>query len=64
MTAFAADKNEYFPGDSWRVSTPESQGMDSGYLVRMMDYIRTNKLDIHSLIVIRHGYVVMEAYAA
>lgn len=54
--------DRYFPGDEWRISTPEAQGMDSGYLVKMLDYVKSNNLEIHSLIIIRHGYVVMEAY--
>lgn len=58
----AADA-DYYPGDTWRTSTPEAQGMDSGRLVRMMNVIQSNNLNVHSIIIIRHGYVVMEAYA-
>ncbi len=53
---------DYYPGDTWRVSTPEAQRMDSGYLSDMLDFINSNNLDIHSVIIIRHGYVVLEAY--
>ncbi len=56
------DDSSYYPGDTWRTSTAEAQGMDSGYLVKMMDDIQSNNLNIHSMIIIRHGYVVMEAY--
>ena len=54
--------DDYYPGDDWRTSTPEAQGMDSEYLSRMLDYIRLNNLGIHSVVVIRHGYLVLEAY--
>lgn len=62
VPVIADDTNIYFPGDTLRASTPESQGMDSEYLVKMLDYIQSNKLDIHSILIIRHGYVVMEVY--
>ncbi len=55
---------DYYPGNIWRTSTPEAQGMDSGRLVKMLNYIQSTNLDIHSIIIIRHGYVVLEAYAA
>jgi ankyrin repeat protein/CubicO group peptidase (beta-lactamase class C family) len=52
----------YFPGDTWRTSTPEAQGMDSGYLANMLKYIISNNVNIHSVVIVRHGYVVLEAY--
>ncbi len=54
--------NDYYPGDTWRTSTPEAQGMDSGYLADMLNNIQSNKLEIHSVVIIRHGYLVLEAY--
>jgi ankyrin repeat protein/CubicO group peptidase (beta-lactamase class C family) len=54
--------DDYYPGDAWRTSTPEAQGMDSGYFIKMLDYIQSNNINIHSVIIIRHGYVVLEAY--
>lgn len=58
----AQGRIDYFPGDTWRTSTPEAQGMDSGYLALMLDCIRLNDMDIHSIVIIRHGYVVLEVY--
>ncbi len=58
------NKDSYYPGDTWRTSAPEAQGMDSEYLIRMLNYIDLNKLDIHSIVIIRNGYVVLEAYKA
>ncbi len=57
------NNGDYYPGEIWQTSTPEAQGMDSGYLINMLDYIKSNNLDIHSVIIIRHGYVIVEAYS-
>ena len=49
----------YWPTQGWRTSTPEQQGMDSEMLARMLENIKTS---LHSLLIIRHGYIVTEAY--
>jgi CubicO group peptidase (beta-lactamase class C family) len=46
------------------MSTPEEQGMDSAQLLAALDYVETNGLPIDSITVIRHGYVVLDAYYA
>jgi CubicO group peptidase (beta-lactamase class C family) len=46
----------------WPTSTPETQGMDSGRLVKLLDAIDQAKLDLHSFLVLRHGKLVMEVY--
>ena len=54
---------EYWPTHGWRTSTPEAQGMDSVKLAQMLEVIRQEpKLNPHSLLVIRHGYLVSEVY--
>ncbi len=53
---------DYWPTAGWELSSPEEQGMDSGALVPMFDYIREHSLNLHSLLVIRHGHLVVEAY--
>ena len=58
-----ADANgTYYPGKTWRTSTPEAQGMDSAKLVEMFQKIREQGTPIHSFLIIRHGYLVAEAY--
>ena len=52
----------YWPTQSWRTSTPEQQGMDSAQLVQMLDAVTARKLNIHSLLIVRHGYLVAEVY--
>src|SRR4051812_32382422 len=44
------------------VATPESQGVDSRPLEECLRYIRSEHLRIHSLLVVRHGRVVLDAY--
>jgi CubicO group peptidase (beta-lactamase class C family) len=52
----------YWPGKEWRTSTPEEQGLDSEKLHEALDYIRQHDVNIHSLLVVRNGYVVLDAY--
>ena len=54
--------SEYWPTDGWKVSTPEQQGMDSEKLVEMLNTIQEQEYDIHSVHVIRNGYVVADVY--
>jgi CubicO group peptidase (beta-lactamase class C family) len=51
-----------WPTKSWQVSTPEEQGMDSGSLARLIENVGTYKQD--SLMIVRHGKIVAEAYYA
>ena len=52
----------YWPTEGWRTSTPEQQGMDSPSLASMFDSIQEQHANIHSLLIVRHGYLVTEAY--
>lgn len=64
LLAFAkplgAQEEIYFPTTDWRTSTPEEQGIDSAELADMLGSIRNGADDIHSLLVIRNGYVVLD----
>ncbi len=51
-----------WPTHGWQTSTPEQQGMDSEKLAKMFDYIASRKPDLHSLLIVRNGYLVTEAY--
>lgn len=52
----------YWPTHGWRSTTPEQQGLDSNKLADIMEYIRGHKINIHSLLIVRNGYVVLDAY--
>lgn len=51
----------YWPTEGWRTSTPEAQGMDSARLARMVEFLAQTEAQVHSLLIIRNGYVVAEA---
>lgn len=49
------------PRQSWREDTPESQGVRSDSLGRLLEFVLSNELPLHNLLVIRHGTVVLDA---
>jgi CubicO group peptidase (beta-lactamase class C family) len=51
-----------WPTNGWQTSSPEAQGMNSVTLAGMLALLTEQKLDIHSVLVIRNGYLVLEAY--
>lgn len=51
-----------WPTESWPVSTPEAQGMDSASLARLVETVGTFKQD--SFLIVRHGRIVADAYYA
>ena len=51
-----------WPTKGWLTSTPEEQGMDSAALAKLVAYGANHDFD--SLIVVRHGRIVAEAYYA
>jgi len=55
-------KRTYWPTKGWQASTPEEQGVDSELLARACDFIMENELHIHSMLIIRHGYIVADVY--
>jgi len=61
--AYKYKKSVYWPDwDKWRESSPEAQGMDSGKIEEMYAFIEANKINLHSVLVIRNGYIVNEEY--
>jgi CubicO group peptidase (beta-lactamase class C family) len=57
-----AGKPDYWPTEAWRTSTPEEQGFDSVTLAEGMQRLRDQGVPIHSLLIIRNGYVLVDAY--
>jgi CubicO group peptidase (beta-lactamase class C family) len=53
---------EHFPTHEWLTSAPESQGMDSQTLADALDFIRAQKVGIHSLLIVRNGRIVLDSY--
>jgi len=52
----------YWPTQDWRTSTPEEQGFDSAKLAEGLQAIQKQHIRIDSLLVIRNGYVLLDAY--
>lgn len=61
MTGFAADTTPW-PTQRWATATPEEVGMSSEALQKLVDFGAASEMD--SLLVIRHGRIVAEAYYA
>jgi len=53
---------DYWPTQAWQSTTPEEQGMDSGMLAQMFETIEQQDIHLHSLLIVRNGYLVTEAY--
>jgi len=47
----------------WQTSTPEQQGMLSERLAQLFAAVVQQDLDVHSILIIRHGAIVAEGYA-
>ena len=52
----------YWPTQGWQASTPEAQGFDSAKLSEALWTIREEQKNVHSVIIIRNGMVILEAY--
>ncbi len=57
-----AEVTAYWPTTGWRTSSPEAQGLDSQKLAEMLAAIEQQHLNLHSLLIIRHGYLISENY--
>jgi CubicO group peptidase (beta-lactamase class C family) len=51
-----------WPTKEWQTSSPEEQGMDSAKLAELVDF--GSQYGFDSLLVVRHGEIVAEAYYA
>jgi len=52
----------YWPTNGWQTSTPEEQGLDSVKLTQVLEKIQKQNIQINSLLVIRNGMLVLDAY--
>jgi CubicO group peptidase (beta-lactamase class C family) len=62
LAGCAARAPEYWPTEGWRTSTPEAQGMDSERLARLLEYVEEHEIELRSVVIVRNGYIVLEAY--
>jgi CubicO group peptidase (beta-lactamase class C family) len=55
---------QYWPTNGWRNSPPAAQGVNGAALNAAIDAAVKKDLALHGVLVIRHGYIVMERYFA
>ena len=60
--SYAPASPDYCPTKGWQYTTPEEQGMQSQTLAEMMEVIQKNSYNIDSVLVVRNGYIVLDAY--
>ena len=51
-----------YPIEGWQISAPEEQGIRSQTLAEMMEHIKRNNFSIDSILIVRNGYLVLDAY--
>ena len=57
------DGASYWPAAEWRRAAPEQVGLDAGKLAGLVQRLRGNQIpSIHSLLVVRQGYLAVEEY--
>ncbi len=61
-TTTKSDATRYYPTQAWKTSTPEQQGIDSAALLKVFDEIQAKQLNIHSVVIVRHGFIITEAH--
>src|SRR5213593_4006017 len=47
---------------AWPIATPEEVGVDSSALVEMFNFVREHDTPVHSVQLVRHGRLVLDAY--
>lgn len=52
---------ETWPTLRWSTTAPERQGIDSVKLAELLEYLRASDSGIHSLLLVRHGELVLDA---
>jgi CubicO group peptidase (beta-lactamase class C family) len=52
----------YWPTNEWETATPESQGFHSVKLAEGLKAIKEKSINVHSLMIIRDGSIILDAY--
>ncbi len=63
-SAGAAAETAPWPAEGWPTAEPAEQGLDPERLAALVRLVREGKRfpDLHSLLIVRHGYLVLEEY--
>lgn len=52
----------HWPTHEWNLTDPSDQGVNNSTIYEMYDYIETNSLNIHSVSIVRNGFLIHEEY--
>jgi CubicO group peptidase (beta-lactamase class C family) len=52
----------HYPTNDWEISAPEEQGMHSKTILELMELIKEEKYNIHSVTIVRNGSLVLDSY--
>jgi CubicO group peptidase (beta-lactamase class C family) len=55
-------EREYWPTEEWKTSPARKQRMKNNVLEQMIDYVQDEGVNLHSIVVVRNGYIVFEEY--
>ncbi len=58
----SGETSDYWPTDRWRTSTPAAQGVNPNVLADMLSKIRSIPNSIDSVLIVKNGYLVLDAY--
>jgi CubicO group peptidase (beta-lactamase class C family) len=61
-TVLASKNNQVWPTNEWNTTTPESAGVDSTDLAKLVDDLHGK--NVHSFVVVRDGEIISEGYNA
>ena len=61
-STFKVPAPDYWPTAGWRTAAPEAHGFDSTIMAEGLRAIRQDGTKIHSLLIVRGGEVVLDAY--
>ncbi|BCL84478.1 6-aminohexanoate-dimer hydrolase [Ktedonobacteria bacterium brp13] len=55
-------QREYWPTNDWLTCEPQAVGFQQAMLMRMQEHIQEQLPGLHSLLIVRHGYLAFEHY--
>ena len=53
---------DYWPANEWNITNPSDQSLNNATIYDMYDYIDTNNINIHSVSIVRNGFLIHEEY--
>ena len=62
LAAQPSAAQDYWPGETWRTSAPEAQGIDAAVLGRIDEYVKKSFPYMSSVLIVRGGFIVFEKY--